>query len=299
MARRKRLTPEERRQRLQDTHERLNAAVEGLLTSDGWRDLIASGGWLRRYSLNNILLILRQCPGASDVRPMRTGWNAVGRRVRKGEKSIKILAPITYRREENPDGEPGEEPGGDGESGAGASGGRGVRGFKVEHVYDISQTEGEPLDVPPGPAELRGAAPTDLWDGVAAQITAHGYSIERGDCGTAYGRVTWAERTVRVRADVEPAQAVKTLTHELAHIRCDHETRKIPRLVREIEAESVACLVASACSLDTLAYSVPYVAGWARDPETAHATAETVMSTADAILSDLETARSRRTAQAA
>lgn len=294
MARRKRLTPEERRQRLQDAHDRLNEAVEGLLTSDGWRDLIASGAWLRRYSLNNILLILRQCPDASDVRPMGTGWNAVGRRVRKGETSIRILAPITYRREEDPEGELVDGPGDDGESG-----GRKVRGFKVEHVYDVSQTEGEPLNVPAGPAELRGAAPADLWDDIAAQIAARGYRIERGDCGTAYGRVTWAERTVRVRADVEPAQAVKTLTHELAHIRCDHETRDIPRLVREIEAESVACLVASACGLDTLAYSVPYVAGWAGDPETAHACAETVMSTADAILSDLETAYGHRTAQAA
>ena len=297
MTRRKRLTPEERRQRLEAAHERLNRAVDGLLTSDGWRTLIASGAWLRRYSMNNILLILSQCPDARDVRPMITGWNAVDRRVRKGEKSIKILAPITYKREDDlEDDQPDSDVGG---SGRDHAGGRAIRGFKIEHVYDVSQTEGAPLDTPDAPAELRGAAPAELWDGVAAQITGRGFSIERGDCGTAYGWVTWADRTVRVRADVEPAQAVKTLTHELAHIRCHHETRKVPRLVCEIEAESVACLVAAGCGMDTLAYSVPYVAGWARDPETAHACAQTVMTTADAILTDLEAGRGRRAAQAA
>ena len=38
---------------------------------------------------------------------------------------------------------------------------------------------------------LDGQAPAGLWDGLAAQITAHGYTVERGEC--------WSERLHRPR----------------------------------------------------------------------------------------------------
>ena len=270
------LTPEERRERMRRTHEQLNAAVEDLTTADGWRAMVRSRAWLRRYSLNNLLLILTQHPGASDVRPFRE-WKRAGRYVRKGERGIRILAPIRYKVEPD-DGEDDGAPG------------YAVRAFKTTTVFDVSQTDGDPLPpqaTQPVPEELNGTGPEHLWEDVAACVTEQGYTLERGDCDSAYGWVHYPSRTVRVRDDVSLAQATKTLVHELAHILADHETRTVSRARCEVEAESVACLVSAMTGLDTLGYSVPYVAGWAETADEAHQAAGTVLDVADRITARL------------
>ena len=274
----KKLTPQQRRERLEQAREQLNTAVETLTTSQGWHALITSRAWLRHYSLNNVLMILSQYPHASDVRSFGA-WLKAGRPVRQGERGIRILAPLRYRAkgdadEQDTDSQPGYE----------------IRGFTVTTVFDVSQTEGEPATEPVNavPRELRGAAPDQLWDQVAAMVTARGYTLERGDCDDAYGYVDYPARTVRVRDGVDPAQAIKTLTHELAHILCEHPSRTdLTRERQEVEAESVACLVSSVMGLDTLAYSVPYVAGWAHDVDDSHAAATRVMTVADQITEHL------------
>jgi hypothetical protein len=45
------------------------------------------------YSFGNVLFIARQKPDATKVAGMRT-WNELGRRVKRGEKGIAILAPM-------------------------------------------------------------------------------------------------------------------------------------------------------------------------------------------------------------
>jgi len=281
----KKLTPEQRRERLEQAREQLDTAVKELTTSEGWRSLVTSRAWLRHYSLNNVLMILQQYPDATDVRAFGA-WLKAGRPVRKGERGIRILAPLRYRID------PEETEQGSGENGSQYR----IGGFTVTTVFDVSQTEGEPVTEPANavPEELRGSAPEQLWEQVAAMVSTRGYMLERGDCGDAYGYVEHRSRTVRVRADVDPAQAVKTLTHELAHILCEHFTREGLTLQRmEVEAESVACLVSTFMGLDTLAYSVPYVAGWAADTDMAHNSAERVMAVADQITAHLvENARS-------
>lgn len=277
------LTPEQRQERLKAAHDRLSSAVDGLLTSDGWRAMIAARAWLRRYSLNNVLMIISQFPDATDVRPF-SQWKDVGRHVRKGQKGIRIFAPCRYKAcdddgntETDDSGQPLYQ----------------VRGFTLVSVFDVSQTDGEPLPAASStaPQELQGIAPERLWGSVAEQITSRGFTVERGDCGHAYGWTNWNTRTVRVRTDVDDAQAVKTLVHELAHIACEHEQRRAttPRALLEVEAESVACIVASVAGLDSLSYSVPYVAGWAGDAEIARASAERVLSVAERIARALET----------
>lgn len=269
------LTPEQRQERLNAAHDTLMEQVETLTTDEGWRAMLNARTWLHRYSLGNLLMIMAQNAHASDVRPMKE-WNKVGRRVRRGERGLRIFAPLRYRvRDDN------DEPVTDGDGNPRYR----ARGFTVVSVFDVSQTDGEPLpeSEQATPRLLTGAAPARLWEAAAEQITARGYVIERGDTAPANGWVRWDTRTVRVSDAVEDAQAVKTLIHELAHVVCEHETRQIPRAMREIEAESVACLVSSLVGLDSLPYSVPYVAGWATDAQTARASAEQVMNAADAI----------------
>jgi hypothetical protein len=96
-----------------------------------------------------------------------------------------------------------------------------------------------------------------------------------------------------VRGDVDPAQAVKTLAHEIAHM-CLHDpagfdgTTATCRGTAEVEAESIAYLVAGAHGMPTDEYTFPYVATWAaaaeQPDEIITRTAERVVGTARQII---------------
>jgi antirestriction protein ArdC len=251
--------------RLAAIHAQLVTAVEQLVDGDAWRRMLQLAARFPTYSANNVLLIAIQKPDATHVCGLRM-WNSLGRRVRKGEKGIAILAPCLYRkRDDTPE---QKQPTKEADE-AGRKAARELRGFRVVHVFDYSQTEGQPLpDVSPG--ELRGAAPDQMWERLVALAEVDGFTVERGPCGGAYGLTDFRARTVRVRDDVDPAQAVKSLTHEVGYIRAEHETRFLDRYhdsiacrgLAEVEAESIAYLVTAQAGLPTDDYSVPYVANW-------------------------------------
>ena len=61
--------------------------------------LLTTMGRFHRYNVNNICLIATQRPTATRVAGFHA-WRALGRFVRKGEKGIAIMAPITARRQD-------------------------------------------------------------------------------------------------------------------------------------------------------------------------------------------------------
>jgi hypothetical protein len=255
--------------KLDQLHERLLAQTEALMQSQGWQDFLAMAARFHRYSANNVMLILAQAPHATQVGGYRR-WQSLGRQVRKGERGIAILAPCVKRRWPVDD-EETDQP----------ELVRILRGFRVAHVWDLSQTDGEPLpDV--RPALLAGKAPAGLWGSLAQEVRTAGFELARGDCGGANGRTDYLKRTVRVRDDVDDAQAVKTLAHELAHVWLhDPEHGSHHRGTAEVEAESVAYVVCHASGLDTADYTLPYLATWAGgDIAAIRSTAERVLSSA-------------------
>lgn len=271
---------EERKAAADKAHAELVGAIDALMTSEAWERMITSRKDLRKYSLNNLLMILLQCPHASDVRPYGArvnpapgSWKAVGRYARPGEKALRIYAP-SFRKDDNGDDK--------------------LIYFRLVPVFDVSQTDGDPLPyvAETRPELLTGDAPAKLWDAVAKMIADAGYSLSRAAdpvLPDANGVTTWSARTVTVREDLDPAQAVKTLIHELAHILLGHgnDRKDTSRGRGEVEAESVACVVAAVAGLDSHAYSVPYVAGWAADRTEVEASAKIVLKVADQILERL------------
>ncbi len=266
--------------KLRALHHQLESAFAELVSSDEWTHMLTTAARFHQYSPANILLILRQRPDATRVAGYRA-WQSVGRQVRRGEHGIAILAPCTYaaRHDEEAEAVDGEPT-------------RVLRGFKIAHVFDLAQTDGDPLpDV--RPALLDGDAPAGLWEALAAQVTAEGFTLQRGDCRPANGRTDYTARTVTIRDDVSDAQAAKTLAHELAHVLLHDGTEYALgcRGLVEVEAESVAYVVATASGLPTDAYTLPYVARWANGNVNAiKATAERVISTAHAVLSAIDPA---------
>ncbi|QIK70970.1 ImmA/IrrE family metallo-endopeptidase [Propioniciclava coleopterorum] len=303
-----------REAKLDELHEKLTSAVEQLVSGDDWREALAFSARFRSRSFNNTMLIWVQHQVAFDAgrvpEPFPTlvagyrQWQGLGRQVMKGQPGYMIFAPVTGRFATATPSDSGswrrlgprEKP----------KPGEVVRsrmvGARPAYVWDVSQTDGEPLPATPTPVLLEGEAPAGLWDGLAAQIRAAGFEVvsvadEMAIMG-ANGMTDYEARTVSVRENMPPAARVKTLAHELAHVMMhdpdDVEVRQ-HRGIREVEAESVALMIGAAHGMTTDGYTIPYVSTWATradDKEPAQivqATGERVRKTALAILDQLDT----------
>ena len=221
----------------------LTEGIGALTSSAAWRAHLEVQGRFHQYSFSNALLICRQDPGASRVAGFAT-WKALGRAVRKGERAIWILAPMTGRRTGTADGEER----------------RPILGFRPVAVFDVAQTDGEPL--PEVCRTLEGDDPSAWFALLVDRASRLGYAVETAELpGTTNGDCSFARRRIRVECRNEPAQQVKTLAHELAHALLHEGTDDRP--LAELEAESTAFVVCHTLGLDTSGYSFGYVACWA------------------------------------
>ncbi len=241
-------------------HQQLTDAITKIETGEQWQAWLDFARRLHRYSFNNLILIWAQRP---DATASYTTWQALNRQVRRGEKALRVMAPILRR---TPVLDEAAQPalGPDGR----AKQRQQITGFRAAPVFDVAQTEGPPLPEAPRPVLLAGQAPDGLWDALVSEVSQRGYRLLRGPAdrlGGANGVTKVTKREVWVRDDVNDAQAVKTLTHELAHIilHAEADQKTACAGIREVEAESVAHLVMAAHGVDTADYSFPYVATWA------------------------------------
>ncbi len=273
---------EKREAELKQAHEQLAHKLGTLSHSDEWKQWLQFSSRFHTYSLNNQLLIMLQSGGEATAVAGYRSWQAMGRQVRKGEKALKVLAPI-MRRADVVDGE--GRPVLD-ETGEPQKRERLV-GVKLVSVFDISSTDGPPIPEPPTPTLLAGQAPDGLWDSLASIVTDHGYTLSRGHCNGANGWTDFSAKEIRVRDDVSDAQAVKTLAHELGHLLAGHgEEGPFKHLGRrEVEAESTAFLVMNAHGVDSSSYTFDYVAGWAQqEADAEHSVEDVVRQTAERVV---------------
>ena len=254
-------------------HRVLLEEVRSLRTADEWKRWLRAASVFHGYSFRNVVLISMQMPQATSVAGWKA-WTKLGRHVMKGEKAIRIFAPVLSRSGKVvKDGQAvtlvehqlGEEP-----FSAGTPGRRLV-GFRVAHVWDVSQTGGEPLGQLPQVGPVLGSAPTGLWDKLADQVKAAGFtlSVEPTRMVDVDGYVDQATGRVVISDSLDEVTAVARLAHEVAHMMM-HTPEEIAaagsvmcRGLREVEAESVAFMLLAHHGLRTDGSSFPYVAGWA------------------------------------
>lgn len=235
---------------------------------------LAAMGRFHRYSLCNTLLIAAARPDATQVAGYRT-WQRLGRQVRKGERGITILAPI--RRQQAPR-EPATP-----ESTAGQpdSPRETAVSFKTATVFDIAQTEGDPL---PPFATVQGN-PAAYLERLEQFVAARGITLQRGTpprgaLGASAGGI------IVLRGDLAPAEAFSTLVHETAHelLHRDAARRGADRTLLETEAEAVAFVVCRGIGLDTNTASADYIQLYDGTRETLLASLDRIRTTATVIL---------------
>ncbi|MCY4732107.1 DUF955 domain-containing protein [Natronomonas gomsonensis] len=254
--------------------EDLVAAVNDAQASEAFQAWLDAQIQFHDYSYRNTLLIKQQCPEATRVAGYRTWQEEFDRHVTEGESAIWIWAPIIAQRCPECENSPSyhEQIDCDYDETDPEEWSRGLVGFNPAPVFDISQTDGEPLP------ELETAATGDagtlvsqLTDAAAAlDVTVHVVDDSAWPHPDANGVCTYPEHPdgnaqVKVRDRSNEADLARTLIHEYAHALLhsdvDDETE---RAKREVEAESIAYVVGRYVGLDTSG-SAFYLAAWESD----------------------------------
>lgn len=237
------MTTEQAKQISEDALARLMTVLEQG-QSETLKAYLAVMAKFHRYSWGNALLIYWQRPQATHVAGFHA-WLRMRRYVRKGEKGIVILAPLVGKmRRENGADELNETPL------------TRIYGFRAAHVFDVSQTEGDPL---PAFAEVCGD-PAGVTAPLKAFIAGKGIALEYSSTiHPARGMSSGGKITLL--PNLTPAEEFSVLVHETAHELLHRGERRAAttHIVRETESEAVAFVVSQAIGLDTNTANSDYI----------------------------------------
>ena len=235
---------------MEELTQMLQTGLEEYATSEKYRDLLRVMSLFHNYSANNCLLIALQCPHASYVAGYTSWRNNFHRQVKKGEKAIRIISPVKYKKKNEEDEE--EE----------------RIGFKSASVFDISSTvqiDGmEPVQI--GVSDLQGHI-ENYKDFLHAFQSVCPVPVDfRLFDGDARGYYSDTEKIIVIQDGMTERQSVKTLIHEIAHAMLHTKEKlqehKKDRKQKELEAESVAYVVCEHFGFYSEDYSFPYIVGW-------------------------------------
>jgi hypothetical protein len=225
-----------------------------------------------RYSFGNVLLILSQKPDATHVAGFGT-WKQMGRFVKKGEKGIVIIAPMSIRPKDE---ESATEP---------AKQARPILRFRGVYVFDVAQTDGQDL---PEPARVSGD-PRHYLESICALVAARGITLDNDDLPQGADGVSRGGR-ISIRPGLEPANEFSVIVHELAHelLHRGEDRKTLSKTVRETEAEAVAFVVSQAIGLHTGTAASDYIQLYDGKTETLAASLDRIQHVAADIIAALQ-----------
>lgn len=244
----------------------LKDGIKEYLNSDKYKDYLTKMSQLNHYSSRNLRLILAQNPEATQVASFKQWKETFERHVKKGEKSLRIFAPMTkLKKDEN--NQPILDKNGKPET---------VTFFGLVPVFDVSQTEGK--EMPKAISEVKEQVSdldyANLYRAMMTIAKANNVSVRFEEMqGEAKGYYNPAEHQIVLRSnDMNKSQLIKTFLHETAHSELHHannpQQEQLTRSTAELQAERVAYVVSAYYGLDTSDYSFGYLASWSDDKET-------------------------------
>lgn len=277
-------------EKVKEITEKLKTGVNEIFESGQYEQYLKVMSKFHDYSTNNTILIALQRPDATRVAGFTTWKNEFQRSVKKGEKGIKILAPMFFKKEhqekdvtdsethssENHEQEENEE--------------QIITRFKVVNVFDICQTEGKELP----------RLGVDALKGDVEHYEAFYHSLEKTSPvpmafeaikDASHGYYDLVDKRIAIKAGLSQLQTIKTAIHEIAHatLHADKNSNT-DRSTAEVQAESIAYTVCSYYGLDTSDYSFGYVAGWSRGKEIKELkdSLEIIRKTSSQIITDID-----------
>ena len=285
-------------ERMKEITDRLETGIQELFESERYKAYLTTMSKFHSYSFNNTLLIAMQ--GGQLVAGYNKWRDDFHRNVKKGEKAIKILAPAPFKAKKEVqklDAQGRPVMGKDGKPVTEVQEIQ-VPAFKIVSVFDVSQTEGEPLPSI-GVEELTGSVERYGEFFKALEQTSPVPIGFEDIPGGSHGYYHLTEKRIAIQEGMSELQTLKTAIHEIAHSKLhviDPEAPAIEQAdrpdsrTREVQAESVAYTVCQHYGLDTSEYSFGYVAGWSSGRELAElkASLEVIRSTAHELISALD-----------
>jgi antirestriction protein ArdC len=258
----------------QELTDKINESITALCAeTDTAKQNETYRAWLRTlsrfysYSFNNWLLIYTQRPDASRVAGFQT-WKSLGRFVKKGERGIRILAPIIRKVEEEKNGATEQV--------------SWPVGFRSIAVFALEQTDGEPLPEIDSNATEGGEELLPRLEATTASLGIQlVYKAIPGAAeGLSKGGLIEIEETLS-------AARCGVIVHELAHELQHKQNRKETTLQqRELEAESVSYAVLAHYGIRT--ESRFYLASYDVTAEMLTASLQTISQTAKRIISAID-----------
>ena len=285
-------------ERMKEITDRLETGIQELFESERYKAYLTTMSKFHSYSFNNTLLIAMQ--GGQLVAGYNKWRDDFHRNVKKGEKAIKILAPAPFKAKKEVqklDAQGRPVMGKDGKPVTEVQEIQ-VPAFKIVSVFDVSQTEGEPLPSI-GVEELTGSVERYGEFFKALEQTSPVPIGFEDIPGGSHGYYHLTEKRIAIQEGMSELQTLKTAIHEIAHSKLhaiDPETPAIEQAdrpdsrTREVQAESVAYAVCQHYGLDTSDYSFGYVAGWSsgKDLKELKASLETIRATAHELITTID-----------
>lgn len=274
-------TAEEKAAQTKELLDTLAESVESLTHEDEWRRYLQMGRLFRSYSFNNTMMILTQLPTATRVAGYKV-WEKLGREVISGPGSSLKIFGLPREITKWVDAETIEDETAvlaTSKDGKRVKVSRGYSRAPILSVFDISQTEGQPLpdvsrEVAKGSEEERENA-RQIMTRVRNWLISEGWTVEReAASGTAKGWTDHDQRKISLDETMHVTDAARTLLHEAAHaILHGHDSPWVAieqygisqqhRGVAEVQADATAYVLADILGLDVSEASTGYVAGWA------------------------------------
>lgn len=286
---------------LDEITAKLEEGIKEIFSSGKYADYLKVMSRFHRYSLNNTVLIAMQNPEASLVASYHAWQKRFERQVLKGEKAIRIIAPVEEKRlvekekidpqtkkpvldsQGNPVMEEQEVT---------------VKRFRVVPVFDVSQTEGKEL--PSLAKELEGnVRDYDLLFEAMKSVSPVPIEFKAMKAGKD-GYYHLKDKKIALRQGMSEIQTLATTIHEISHAKLHDrdpqqrgakgtEKEKDQR-TQEVEAESIAYAVCQYYGIETADNSFGYLAGWSSDKELAElkASLQTIRDTASELISSID-----------
>ena len=294
------------KERLKEITDSIETGINELFESDRYMQYLRTMSRFHSYSLNNTLLIAMQKPDATLVAGFNKWRDQFSRHVKKGERGIKIIAPTPYKmKKEQEKVDPVTHAPMLDEHGKVQTEEVEIKipMFKVVSVFDLSQTEGEPL--PALAADLTGdVSQYKIFMEALKRSSPVPIAFEHMEAGKD-GYFSSREQRIALREGMSEVRTVSAAIHEIAHSKLhNYEKEKqavkedeaapppIPkdRRTEEVEAESIAFAVCTYYGIKTDDNSFGYIASWSMGKELSElrSSLELINKTSSALIGDID-----------